>query len=196
MITRSLTVVVALLCVFAVSSAQPTEAQSEESERILIKIQQMELYDQLLPVLFKPDEARAFLPVLERHRAEVRKMRLSEHKMLRPLEIDLDRVIKEAQEKGNVPDPKVMKKALDLFRVFAMFRKALLDDTAEELISTMRQTLNEGQIRAAMNAFNPKEFDPTLDPETMTEDEKLALWVKVVLMDSLAYDIMLGFSRK
>ena len=196
MITRSLTVVVALLCVFAVSSAQPTEAQSEESNRILKKIQQMELYNQLLPVLFKPDEARAFLPILERHRAEARKTELFEHKTLRSLEIDLDRVIKEAQEKGKVPDPKVMSTVFNWFRTFAMKRKALVDDTAEELIRTMRQTLNEGQVRAAMNAFNPKEFDPTLDPETMTEDEKLALWVKVVMMDSLAYDIMLGFSRK
>ena len=196
MTTRSLTVFVALLCVFAVSSAQPTEAQREESERILKKIQQMELYNQLLPVLFKPDEARAFLPVLERHRAEVRKIRLSEHKMLRPLEKDLDEVIKVAQEKGNVPDPKVMKHALNLFRTFDMKRKALVDDTAQELIRKMRQTLNEGQIRAAMNSFNPKQFDPELDPEKMTEDEKLVLWVRVVLMDSLAYEIMLGFSRK
>ena len=196
MTTRSLTVFVALLCLFAVSSAQLTEAQREESDQILMKIRQMELYNQLLPVLFKPDEARAFLPILERHRAEARKIERSEHKMLRPLEIDLDRVIKEAKEKGKIPDPKVMLHAFNLFRTFAMKRKAQLDGAAEELIRTMRQTLNEGQVRAAMNAFNPQEFDPTLDPEKMTEDEKLALWVKVVLMDSLAYDIMLGFSRK
>ncbi|MCH8979362.1 MAG: hypothetical protein IH945_08995, partial [Armatimonadetes bacterium] len=96
----------------------------------------------------------------------------------------------------NVPDPKVMLHALNLFRTFDMKRKALVDDTAQELIRTMRQTLNEGQIRSAMNAFNPKEFDPELDPEKMTDDEKLVLWVRVVLMDSLSYDIMLGFSRK
>ena len=196
MTTRSLTVFVALICLFSVSSAQLTEAQMKESDQILTKIRQMELYNQLLPVLFKPDEARALLPILERHRAEARKIEQSEHKMLRPLDKDLDDVIKRAQEKGELPDQKVMKHALNLFRTFEMVRKALLDATAQELIQTMRQTLDEGQVRAATNAINPREFDPSLDPEKMTEDEKLVLWVKVVLMDSLAYDIMLGFSRK
>ena len=196
MITRSVTVFVALLCLFAVSSAQLTDAQRAESYLILKKIRQMELYNELLPVMFKPDEAKAFLPILERHRAEVRKIEQSEHKMLRPLEVKLDRVIKVAEETGKVPDTEVLVHALNLFRTFAMIRKALLDATAQELIQTMRQTLNEGQVRSAAGAFNPKAFDPSLDPETMTEDEKLSLWVKIVLMDHLSYDIMLGFSKK
>ena len=196
MITRSLTVFVALLGLFAVSSAQLTDAQRAESDLILKKIRQMELYNELLPVMFKPDEAKAFLPILERHRAEVRKIEQSEHKMLRPLEVKLDRVIKVAQETGKVPDTEVLLHALNLFRTFDMKRKALVDDTAEELIRTMRQTLNEGQVRSAAGAFNPMAFDPSLDPEKMTEDEKLSLWVKVVLMDHLSYEIMLGFSRK
>jgi len=196
MITRSLTVFVALLGLFVVSSAQLTDAQRAESDLILKKIRQMELYNELLPVMFKPDEAKAFLPILERHRAEVRKIERSEHTMLREFEVKLDRVIKVAQETGKVPDTEVLLHALNLFRTFDMKRKALVDDTAEELIRTMRQTLNEGQVRSAAGAFNPMAFDPSLDPEKMTEDEKLSLWVKVVLMDHLSYEIMLGFSRK
>lgn len=196
MISRSLTVLVTLLCVFAVSSAQLTDAQKDESDRILKKIRQMELYNQLLPVLFSPDEARAFLPILERHRSEVRKAEKDEHNMLKTVETDLDKAIKAAMEKGKVPDLGVLKQSLVLFQFFAMKRKAIIDGVAEELARMMRQTLNEGQVRAAMNAFNPKEFDPTLDPEKMTDDEKLNLWIRVVMMDRQSYDIMLGFSKK
>lgn len=193
---RFLTVFALLAGLACLAAAQRiTPEQQKISERIVAKIRRMEMYNQILPVLFTPDQAKAVLPILESHRAEADKLEVDEHKYLVTLEKGLDAALKSAQESGRVPDDKVMHDAMITFKAFVMRRKALIDDTVGRLATLMRAKLNAGQVRAAANAFNPITFGMEIKPEELTEDKRLDFWIRMVLMDNDAYPVMVELSK-
>ena len=187
---------VALLGVFTTSFAQLTDEQKKKSDQVLHDIRKLELYNYILPVLLTKEQTNDLMTILEVHRADSKRYELNEHKFLIEAGKEISDALKEAMEKGKISDPEVMDKAAKLFTAFTVLRKSLVDDTAKKLGDKMRSKLNEGQIRSAANAFDPRIFDPSLDPEKMTEAEKLEMWILIVLMDPIAYDIMLELSRK
>ncbi len=189
-----LAIVAGLACTGLAQKITPDE--QKESDRILAKIRKVEIYNQVLPVLLTADQAKLFLPILEKHRADADKIEVDEHRLLMGLEKGLDAAIKEAQEKGSLPADNVMKSAFVHFQAFIMKRKALVDDTVMKLMALMREKLNSGQVRAAANAFNPEVFGINVDKNTITEDKRLDYWVRVVLMDNAAYPVIVELSKK
>ena len=189
-------IVVALLGVFATSFAQLTDEQKKESKQVLYDIRKLELYNFILPVLLEKAQINSLMTILELHRADSRRLEQNEHKYLLEYRQELAVALKEAMDKGKISDPEVMDKVARLFVAFTILRKALVDETAKKLGDEMRLKLNGGQVRAAANSFDPRIFDPSLDPEKMTEAEKLDMWIVVILMDPVAYDIMRELSRK
>lgn len=187
---------VALLGVFTTSFAQLTDEQKKESDQVLHDIRKLELYNYILPVLLTKDQTNSLMTILEIHRADSKRYEVNEHKFLMDLKVEFADALKEAMDDGKVSGPDVMVKAANLFRAFTILRKALIDDTTKKLADEMRSKLNEGQVLAAANSFDPRIFDPSLDPEKMTEAQKLDMWIVIVLMDPLAYDIMRELSRK
>ncbi len=188
----------ALVAALACSSlAQKlTPDQIKESDRVLEKIRKVEIYNQLLPVLLTGEQAKLFLPILEKHRADADKVQADEHRLLLQLEKELDVALLGAETKGELPDDKTMRNALVHFQAFTMKRKALIDDTVSKLLMLMHEKLNAGQVRAAANAFNPASFGMTADKDTMTEDKKLDLWIRIVLIDNTTYPILVELSKK
>jgi hypothetical protein len=145
-----------------------TPEQRAQSDRVLAKVRKLEIMNQVLPLLLTPDQAKLFLPILEKHRGEADRLEVDEHKMVLTLEKDLDAQIKASNETGAMPDEAVMKNVLVHFRMFALRRKSLLDDTAMKLMLLMKEKLNAGQVRAAANAFSPTVFGLDVDKETIT----------------------------
>ena len=196
MTLRLLFVVALILGLFAHSFGQLPQSQKDASERVLAKIRRIELYNQILPVLMTPTQLKAILPILEKHRSEAVKQEKLEHDELKKLEASLDAALKVASEKGELPSEELMKRGVSLFHGFLILRKALVDDSVDQLMKAMKANLNEGQIRAAANAFNPAIFQTQMKVEELTDDKKLDYWIRIVLMDNAAYDILLELSRK
>ncbi len=173
-----------------------TPEQQKESDRVLDKIRRVEIYNQILPVLLTDAQAKLFLPILEKHRADADKIQVDEHRLLLTLEKELDGALRDAETKGTLPDEKVMKNALVHFQAFHLKRKALVDDTVSKLLMLMREKLNPGQVRAAANAFDPAVFGMDVDKATITEDKMLDYWIRIVLVDNTAYPILVELSKK
>jgi hypothetical protein len=195
--TLRISLIIALVCgLFALSFGQLPADQKAASDRVLAKIRKIELYNQILPVLMTPTQLKAILPVLEKHRAEAVKLEKQEHDELKKLETSLDPAIKLATEKGELPDEALIKRGVSLFFGFMILRKALVDESVDLLMKAMKANLNEGQIKAAANSFSPAIFLTEMKLEDLTDDIKLDYWIRLVLMDNAAYDILLELSRK
>jgi hypothetical protein len=189
-----LAVLASLAC--SVHAQKLTPEQLKESDRVLDKIRKVEVYNQLLPVLLTGEQAKLFLPILERHRADADKIQVDEHRLLLQLEKDLDVALRGAETNGSLPDEKTMKNALVHFQAFVLKRKALVDDTVSKLLMLMREKLNAGQVRAAANAFDPAVFGMDVDKDTITEDKRLDYWIRIVLIDNTTYPILVELSKK
>ncbi|MCH7905548.1 MAG: hypothetical protein IH944_13415 [Armatimonadetes bacterium] len=187
---RPLVTLVIVACLSASALAQVDPAQAKHSDEIVRKVQEIEIYNQILPVLITPKQADELLTVLEKGRAEMKRHNDKEYEMMKSFEVEIDAALKKARDRGQIPTEDFMARMLNMFRAFNMMRKAIIDGIVADLQAELNQTLNEGQIAAAAKAFNPRFFDPTLDPKTMTIDQRLELWIRVILIDPVAYDVM------
>jgi hypothetical protein len=193
---RLLFAVFMLLAAFAFAGAQEPTAQQKASDATLAKVRKLEVYNQLLPVLLTQDQVKALLKVVEKHRAEAAKMEAEEFKWLQSVDKEISDELKASEERGVVPDPKVLDTVILYFTAFSLKRKALIDETVIELAKAMKANLNEGQIRAAANALDSRFYTLTKPKEELTENERLDVWIRVVLLENHAYHILVEMAKK
>ena len=195
---NSIAIVLAFLALLAVwpASAQVTaEERGKKSEEILKKVQQLELMNQLLPLVLTKDQLRQLLPVVEKARQAVRDQEKVEYDFLAKLGPKIDAALKEAIEKGKVPGKDTVNETWATFQMFAYKSKAIADDNVQTVAKLLDSILNDGQKKTAANALDPKKYDPSLDPKTMSDQKKIELFVRVILLDPLAYDLLVGMLK-
>jgi len=168
---------------------------AREAEGILTKGRQLDLLNQILPVLMTKPQLKLILPAIERARSAVRKVESDELLVLRGLEKEFDVLLKEAFEKGRVPTNGEMEKIFKRYQEMNLVRLEVSSANAEEVEVILRKNLNAGQLKAAQNALQPNRYDRGLDPTKMTDEQKLRFWVRMVLLDPLAYDLLVKLTR-
>lgn len=185
-----------VICPLAFGQAASALTDSaKKSSEILLKVEKIDVLNQLLPVLMTKEQIRAILPAIEKARKAVVDQEKIEAEMLRKLEPKLDVAIKEAEENGKVPTRETLRETQALFLTFSIKRKQIGDDNADNVIKVVSATLNKGQIKAMQGALNPKYLYPDLDPATMTAENKLRFFVKELLLNRQTYPILLKLAK-
>lgn len=162
---------------------------------VALRIKRLDLLNQILPVLFTKEQFRQLLPVIERSRAEEKKHLELEQTKMKEKSAKVEAAIKAAEEKGELPPDELIAELAQLHRALFVARQALVAQQTEKVVTAMKTILNEGQIKAAANSLDPRIFNPEAKVEDMSDDEKLSVWTRYVLMDPLAYDILLALNK-
>lgn len=177
--------------------AQSTSDQrAERSTRILTQVHRLDLLNQILPILLTKEQINKILPTLEKAKQAIRETEAKEVELLKTIEAKVDESVKNGIEKGEVPDREILKKVLATFQYFQIARQSVVEANVDRTVEAMKSCMNAGQTKSAMNAIDWKKFNPSLNPEKMSDDEKLRLYVKVVLLDPLAYDVLRDIAAK
>lgn len=191
--------VLALLCaaIVCVAIAPLAAAQTATPKKLtpLEKIKRLDIYNQLLPIVMTGEQIKALLPAIESASEKEKRLVLQEAEEMKAMDERLDKALA-AAEKGEVPPRELQQDIHKMFRDFRMRRLALTLDATEDLVALLKKTLNEGQLKAAANSITLAEIAPGKKPEDVTEDEKLRGWVRIVLLDPAAYDLLVEMSRK
>lgn len=188
--TFALAAATLLLFVSSIAGLQVTrEERAKKSEEVLKKVHQLELMNQLLPMVFTKEQLGKFLPAVEKARVAVREQEKIEYDFLMKLGPKVDVALKDAA-KGKVPGNTVINECWATFRMFGMRRKAVADDNVEQVMKVFEPAINDGQKKTAINSIDVKAIDPSLDPKTASDSKKLELFVRVILLDPDAYDLM------
>lgn len=156
-----------------------------------LKIKRLDLLNQILPVLMTKEQIKKILPAIEKARAEEIKLSKAEKKKMDEFEAKVDKAITDAEEKGILPPAELMGQLAGLHSVLFTARQIVITGQVNEVTKALKETLNEGQIKAAANSLNPKVFRPDAKIDEMSDDETLKIWVQYVLMDPIAYDILI-----
>lgn len=177
--------------------AQSTSDQrAERSTRILTQVHRLDLLNQILPILLTKEQINKILPSLEKAKQSIRETEAKEVELLKTIEAKVDEAVKNGVEKGEVPSRELLKKVLATFQYFQIARQSVIEANVDRTVEAMKSCMNAGQTKSAMNAIDWKKFDPSLNPEKMSDDEKLRLYVKVVLLDPLAYEVLRDIAAK
>ncbi len=192
----SLLLSVLLVFTCSVAYAQKDTKEAEASNRVVRKIRKTFIYAQVLPVLIKPDQAKKILPVIERGRADLRKLNLEESKALVELEKELDETLKAASEEQRLPTPEMIKKIGVTSQAFKMRRQAAYVENVNRVEQVVRDLFDEGQIKTAAMSWDPRLVTPNINIDEMTEDQRFRLWIEDILIDDITYEVLIEISKR
>lgn len=185
----------AALAGLAVPAHSQTPAEAAAATRVQEKLRKVELLNLLLPVLLTPEQLRVILPPIEKARKEESELKGREAKMLRDLEGDLDKALKAGLDSRQVVPTETMTKAGTALNAMLITRRLFVDQQVDLVLEVVNKQLDSGQKKAAIGLIEPKWISPA-KPETVEESARLRFWVGAVLMDPLAYDILVRLSRR
>lgn len=192
--TRWFLVLVSVMAMLSIGMSQTAEERAKKSDEILEKVKRVDLLNQILPLLLTKDQIKKILPALEKARQAVVDTNAKEFAELKKLEPKLDLALKDAKE-GKTPTREVLIEIASVFKGLEMYRKLVSENNTRDVLAAFTAATNEGQRKAAANSLRLELIDPSLDPKKMTEEEKLKTFVKIILLEPSAYNVLRDLSK-
>lgn len=185
-----------LLFVGLLSSLSFAQADPwSKSEEVLAKVDQLNLLNQINPLVLTKEQVRKLLPPIEKARQKVRDIKKAEAEEMKKLEVKVDAALAAGIDKGSVPSPDLMKEINATFQAMRVRRDLIAQENAENVYAVFRTTLNAGQLKAAANSLNPKLFNPNFKPEEMKDEDRHLLFVREIMLHPGTYDLLVKLSK-
>jgi len=172
-----------------------TSDQGAKSDKVLMKLRQIDLLNMLIPLALTKDQIEAILPAIERARQNVRRVEKDEAATLEKLDSKVSDAIKKSIETSVAPPKALLDELAQTTKDMGDARVAAVDENTMNVLKVFVATVNAGQKKAAVNSFSPAYIDPKAKPDTVTDDEKITFFVRDILLDPQAYDILVQMSR-
>ncbi len=186
------------LIILALVTALVPIGQAQDGKRadeLMVKLRQIDLLNQLVPLALNKEQIVKLLPVIEKARTKVKDTQKQELKKLESFEKRVDDTISKSINGGAVPPLAFLKElATATFRM-GLVREQVANENQDMVYAVFKSALNVGQLKAAANSLAPQLFDPALDPKKMSDEEKQKFFVKQILLDPLAYDLLLKLAK-
>lgn len=194
-------IVLAVLATSALATAAFAQGgtstqKANRSEEILKRVRQLDLLNHLLPLTLTKAQINDLLIPIEKSRQKVKQIEGLEADDLAKYESRVNAAVTGGADDGKVPSPDLLKEINRLFLAFSVRRQIAAGENADLVLAVMRRSFNKGQITVAANSIDPKAYDPTVDPKTLAEDDKLKLFIKDVLLDPQAYEILTRMAKR
>jgi|CXWL01.1.fsa_nt_gi hypothetical protein len=195
MVIRLSCVLVILISVVSLSLAQNSD-KGKRSEAVLKKARQLDLLNHLLPLTLTKPQINNLLGPIEKCRRKVKEIEDMEATDLIKFEARIDTAVAEGADKGKVPSIDFLKELSRLVNAFYVRRQIAAGENAEIVLAEIKKSWNKGQLTVAANSLNLKEYDPNYDSKTATEDYKLSFYIKDILLDPQAYEVLVRMSKR
>lgn len=166
------------------------EQMAAQSDAIFIKNLKLDLYNQILPILFTKEQLRAILPAIERARQTVRETEKLEYAELKKLEKDLDAALKDAETNNKIPPPELMTRISNTLKKLGAARQLIAQMNTQGVMDAFMKAANAGQHKAAANSLNLALIMPGVKPEDVKDEDKIRIYVREVLLHPDAYEIL------
>ena len=102
-----------------------------------------------------------------------------------------------AAEKGAVPGQQLVQNLYKATVNSVVTDTMVISEGTDEIFDVVKSTLDKGQLAVMANSLNPKDFPNDLKkPEEVTQDERIHIFIKRVLLDPDAYDLLVNLSKK
>lgn len=161
----------------------------EDSNKVFYNISRLNTVKFVLPLLLKKKQINDLLTSMEKVRATEGKMREAEAIALLKIDPEITAAVNAALEKGTYPNRELQQKILKTQDNIINIRRAIVDGNVEELYSTCKKTLDEGQLKS-MGAIDANSFSPGIKTEGWSDEDKQRFYVRTVLLDGLTYELL------
>lgn len=184
----------ALLISLTGSALAQSPADAAASTRIQEKFRRMELLNYTLPVLMTQKQIKGMLPLVEKARKAEQELKTKEAAILKSLEPDCDAAIKEGTTKKMVVPPTVMKKLEIAIKGMTMARQIMSEEHVGAVLAYVKANLDASQQKVAANLIPASWLNPK-EPDKVTEEERLKVWVSAMILDPLCYPLLVEMAK-
>lgn len=190
-----LTLLLSALVVASFCSAQGPAEKAAASDKVVDHIRELDLLNHILPILWTKEQLNAILPALEKVRQTVNVAHDNEYHKLLSLDPKLTAAIDKALNEAQVPGRDLLKTVNDQLTILQTTRAVLGKKNEGEVYEVIVAKLNPGQKKAMANDLDPASINPSLSVEKMSDEDKIHFYIRNVLLDPLAYDLLVKLSR-
>jgi hypothetical protein len=192
---RLLFSLIACFAVLAASPCQITTPKGSQSDQTNIKLAKLDLLIKLVPLGLTKSQYPDLLLGLEKARELERATLKQEDADLAVMDPTISTVIQNAIEKGVYPPRDVQNdvaKQLNAIRTRRLLTSAKMANTVYDAI---KAGLNSGQIKAMAGSFDDSFVQSGAKDGTLTPEVKIMFYINQVLLDPLAYDLLVEMSK-
>lgn len=186
-----------LLALFAVLSifvclahAQSDADKDEFSRQTFTKIRKIDLLFNILPVLYTKDQINKLLPALERAHTVNRETLDNEYDDYKGVDKLCDKSISDAIQQNILPTRQQRAELSNLLYKQEVRRQVTILKNVANIKEVFDKVMSDSQKKAAANSLDPRTFDPKAKPDEMTQDQKIEVYVREILLDQLTYDLL------
>lgn len=193
-----ITALIALASTLATSAAFARDVSDDmgsHSQLVMSKIIEVDMMNFLLPLTMKKEQYAKVLPVLEKIRRDTRKSEEAEAKKLRELEPKLDAALKDCTDQGMVPKKELRDEIATLLRAFNVGRQIVIEQNVETMYTALKDIWTPTQMKIAAQSLDPKDYVPAAKVEEMKDEDKIRIFVREIMLNPAAYDVMLKLTR-
>ncbi len=184
----------ALLMGLTGTAVAQSPADAAASTRIQEKFRRMELLNLTLPVLMTQKQIKGMLPLIEKARKADQELKTKEAAILKSLEGDCDAAIKDGTTKRMVVPSQVMQKLQINIQGMAMARQVMVQEHLGALVAYIKANLDAGQQKVCSGLIKGSWVNP-MEPDKVTDEQKLNLWVSSVVLDPLCYSLLVEMAK-
>lgn len=168
---------------------------AKKSDLIMSKIVELDMMNFLLPLAMSKDQYSKSLPVLEKIRRYTKKSEEAEAKLLRDMEPKVDAALKDCVDKGLVPKRELRNEIATMLHNFNLVRQGIINENVDTMYTALKNVWTPTQMKIAAQSLDPKDYVPAAKAEEMQDEDKIRLFVREVMLNPAAYDVMLKLSR-
>ena len=177
-------------------SQQSVTPKGAKSDATLLKIRQIDMLVQILPLAIKKTQFEPILASLDRAREKQKKTLLMEDDFLEKIDAELGEAVKNGLEKGTFPPHDLQVKAAKLWHALSINRQVATNEMVQDLYTTFKGdathtgVFDEGQLKVMANSLDAQAFDPSVKKDSMNEVAKIKFFITQIFLDPVTYDLL------
>lgn len=192
-----------LLALLLVALAGAASAQTKSltpdgarSDEIMLKVKRLDALIQIVPLALTKEQIPPLLTAIEKVRQEDKKLRIDEDKELAKIDAKLTKVVDDGVNKDAYPPREVQLEVAALMRAMGLRRSLYVVEMVNNVYAVCKNTLNEGQLKTMEKSLKPELLGSPIKGEAMDEAARIKFFIQKVILDPVAYDLLVEMSRK
>ena len=178
------------------ASAQTSGNDAARSEAVMLRVQQLDVLIQVVPLSLTKEQFPPILTAIEKVRQKQKELYAQETKDLADLDPKLTKMVDDGINKGAYPPREGQKDIAARIHIMGLRREMFYNEAVQTVFQACKTTLNEGQLAVMQKSLKPELLDPSVKVADMDADAKVRFFVRKVILDPAAYDVLVQMSKR
>ena len=192
----ALALALALALVAGVAPAQTPTPDAVRGTAFTLNVAKLDVLIQVVPLALTKEQITPLLTAIEKVRQRQKELFAQEAKDLAEYEPLVAKAVADGIDKGVYPPRELQRKIAAFNRLVGTRRGLFYVEMTDDVFKVCKNVLNEGQLKAMEKSLKPELLEPGAKSADMDSDAKVKFFVRKVILDPNAYDVLVAMSRR